>query len=126
MTPEEATIQAFVVAPRRGRYLFLLSNPKRRREGLDKLNHCRDLDPRHVRWLGGGEDAVEALLAAGAGAQAYAISGHAAIDARWLPLAEAVHEAAMGGYATLLCCVPGKLAYFYDEVGERRALLSRG
>ena len=42
-----------------------------------------------------------------------------------LPLAEAVWEATAAGWGTLLGCVPGRLAYYYDECGLRRMLLER-
>ena len=42
-----------------------------------------------------------------------------------MPLAEAVWQAEMAGWGTLLGCVPDRLAYYYDEVGLRRMLLER-
>ena len=40
-------------------------------------------------------------------------------------LAEAVAEVAIGGWGTIISCLPGQLAYYYDECGERRMLLER-
>jgi len=114
-----------VVRERRERYRFLLGDPKRRREGLDRLNHCRDLDERHATWLPSNADVVGMLRDAGAPEQAYVISATPAIDGRTMALADAVREAAMGGWGTLVSCLPGRLAFYYDELGERRAILRR-
>ncbi len=42
---EEKVIAAFIVKEKQNRYRFLLnsSNPKRRIECVNRLNHCRDL-----------------------------------------------------------------------------------
>jgi hypothetical protein len=53
------------------------------------------------------------------------MSSIAALDARELPLAEAVTETELGGWGTLISCVPGRLAYYYDESGDQRLLLER-
>lgn len=45
--------------------------------------------------------------------------------ARELPLAQAVAEAESGGWGTLIICLRGRLAYYYDECGDRRMLLKR-
>jgi hypothetical protein len=53
------------------------------------------------------------------------MSDIADIDGRELPLAEAVDRAELGGFGTIVSCIPGRLAYYYDESGARRLLLSR-
>jgi hypothetical protein len=47
------------------------------------------------------------------------------IDGSVLPPNEAVSAAALGGWGTILSCIPGGLAYYYDECGARRMLLDR-
>jgi hypothetical protein len=53
------------------------------------------------------------------------LSGTPELDGREMPLVEAVWEAEAAGWGTLVGCVPGRLAYYYDETGLRRMLLER-
>lgn len=122
---EKATIRAFVAPPRRTRWLEQLASPKRRRGFLDCLNHCRDIDERYATPLPSNADVVSILRANGAQSTCYILSATDSLDGRELPLAEAVVEAASGGWGTILSCIPGQLAYYYDECGERRLLLKR-
>lgn len=122
---EEKIIRAFFLKERHDRYLMLLGSKKRRNEALNKLNHCRDLDPRFIQWLPSNADIVKILKQKGAPEQAYIISDSKEIDGKTLPLADAIHGAAMGGWGTIISCIAGKLAYYYDEVGERRGILKR-
>ena len=124
-THEEATIRAFVVPPRRTRWLESLASAKRRGQFLDRLNHCRDIDERYATPLPSNADIVAVLRAQGAPGTCYVLSNTAALDGRELPLTEAVAEAESGGWGTLISCLPGRLAYYYDEGGERRMLLER-
>jgi hypothetical protein len=122
---EEAMIRAFVAPPRRTRWLESLASPKRRSGFLDHLNHCRDIDDRYATPVPSNADVVALLKAHGAPATCYILSATDALDGRELPLAEAVAQAHSGGWGTLLSCIPGRLAYYYDECGERRMLLKR-
>lgn len=122
---EEATIRAFITPARRIRWLESLASAKRRGRFLDRLNHCRDIDERYATPLPSNADVVAVLKALGAPATCYVVSCTADLDARELPLARAVAEAESGGWGTLIICVPGRLAYYYDECGERRMLLKR-
>jgi hypothetical protein len=122
---EEATIRAFISPARRMRWLESLASAKRRRRFLDRLNHCGDIDERYARPLASNVDVVALLRARGAPATCYVLSATADLDGRELPLAEAVVEAELNGWGTIVSCLPGRLAYYYDECGERRMLLER-
>jgi hypothetical protein len=122
---EEATIRAFISPPRRTRWLESLASAKRRRRFLDRLNHCPDIDERYATPLRSNADVVAVLEAHGAPPTCYVMSNTAALDSREMPLAEAVAEAELGGWGTIISCLPGRLAYYYDECGERRMLLER-
>lgn len=124
-THEEATIRAFITPARRTRWLESLASARRRGRFLDRLNHCRDIDERYATPLPSNADVVAILKTQGAPATCYVVSCTAALDARELPLSQAVAEAESGGWGTLIVCVPGRLAYYYDECGERRMLLKR-
>ncbi len=121
---EEQTIKAFILKEKSERYLSFLSNKKRRKEVLDRLNHCKDFDERFVQWLPSNADVVKILLQAGSPAEVYVISD-SKLDGKVMPLPDAIHETSMNGSGTIVSCIPGKLAYYYDEVGERRGLLKR-
>lgn len=122
---EEATIRAFISPPRRTRWLESLASAKRRRRFLDRLNHCWDLDERYAKLLSSNVDIVAVLMDHGAPTTCYVLSDTTALDGQELPLAEAVTEAELNGWGTIISCLPGRLAYYYDECGERRMLLER-
>ena len=46
-------------------------------------------------------------------------------DGKTMPLLKAMDETTEAGWGTIISCVPGELAYYYDEEGERRAILER-
>jgi hypothetical protein len=92
---------------------------------LDHLNHCRDIDERYARLLPSNTNVAALLRGHGAPATCYVLSDTAEIDGRTLPLVEAVEAAELGAWGTILSCIPGRLAYYYDECGERRMLLER-
>jgi hypothetical protein len=122
---EEALIRAFMAPERRSRWLEGLASAKRRAKQLDRLNHCRDLDERYATELPSSTDVVALLRARGAPEACYVLSAIRALDGREMRLADAVREAELGGWGTLLGCLPGRLAYYYGESGERRILLER-
>jgi len=122
---EEATIRAFLIPPRRTRWLESLASAKRRGPCLDKLNHCRDLDERYTTPLPSNTDVVALLRSHGAPATCYVLSSTKEIDGLEMPLDEAILATHTGGWGTIVSCIPGRLAYYYDECGDRRMLLKR-
>jgi hypothetical protein len=127
---EEKVIAAFIVKEKQNRYRFLLnsSNPKRRIECVNGLNHCRDLNLKYVTWLPSNAAVLDLLKREGSPAQVYLISGSRTLDGHIMPLEMAVAAVDVmpeNGWGTIISCIPGQLAYYYDEGGERRALLKR-
>ena len=99
MQPHEvATIRAFIIPPRRTRWLESLASAKRRGRFLDRLNHCRDLDERYATPLASNADVVALLKARGAPKICYVLSATAALDGRELALEEAVIQAPLNGW----------------------------
>lgn len=124
MNPHElATIRAFIAPSSQARWLEKLAAVKHRRSFLDRLNHCPDIDRRYATDLPSGADVVTMLLSRGAPSSCYVISDIATIDGCELLLAEAVDHAELGGFGTLVSCIPGRLAYYHDESGSRRMIL---
>ncbi|GAC1471622.1 MAG: hypothetical protein NVSMB9_17980 [Isosphaeraceae bacterium] len=121
MHPHEAfTIRAFIAPARRARWLGALASKKRRGAFLDRLNHCRDLDERFSTPLASNDDVVAALRSLGAPAICYVMSDLATIDGQEMPLDEAVTQSELGGWGTIISCIPGQLAYYSDEAASRR------
>jgi hypothetical protein len=120
---EEATVQAFFSRAKRERFLTLLRSPKRRDKALDALNHFSDFDDRFVTPLGTSDDFADILRACGSPDACYVISNCPGIDARVVPLEGAIDETIIVGFASMLCCVPGRLALFIGEAGTRAYLL---
>jgi len=124
---EEATIRAFVASAKRDRLLTLLGSPKRRRQALDALNHFDDWNERFAQPMKSSVDILALLRRAGAPSECYVISDDDELDGRSMPLDEAVRACEEFDFASILCCIPGKLAFFYDEamVRRNRVLLKR-
>jgi hypothetical protein len=122
---EEQLVRSFFVSAKRQRYLALLGNNRRRRDALDKLNHLHDLDPRYTTEIDSREDVLENLRRKGAPDTCYVLSDIAEIDGQEMPLAEALEAAERGGWGTIIGCIPGRLAYYYGEMGEQRLILER-
>ena len=124
---EEATITAFVVSAKRDRLLGLLSSRKRRKQAVGSLNHFADWDSRYVHPLSPSADILMALERVGAPKLCHVISDAPSIDGREMPLVDAIAAAEVFPFASLLCCVPGRVACFFDEAEapRRRLLLCR-
>jgi len=117
---EEATLRAFVIRAKRDRWLALFGSAKRRKQACAGLNHFADWDPRYVEELSSSSDVLVHLRAAGAPADCRVISDDPALDGCDLPLAEAVAAAEAYSFASILCCLPGQLACFFDEIAAPR------
>lgn len=124
---EQATITAFVVSAKRDRLLGLLSSRKRRKEAVGLLNHFADWDSRYVHPLSSSADVLIALERVGAPRLCHVISDAPSIDGREMPVVDAIAAADAFPFASLLCCVPGCVACFFDEAEapRRRLLLYR-
>ena len=124
---EEATIRAFVIASKRERLLSIFSSAKRRKNATELLNHFGDWDMRYARPISGSGDVLAVLVEAGAGEECHVISDDPRLDGRTLNLVDAIDAAEIYPFATVLCCVPGKLAVFFDEASapRNRLLLKR-
>jgi hypothetical protein len=121
---EDATIQAFIVRERRDRFLELLANPKKRRKIMDSLAHPHPawFDSRYVVSIppsqGSALGISKLLHSMGAPRTCWAISEDAALDRTEVDLDATLAEIVGGGMGTILCCVPGKLAYVESEDGR--------
>jgi len=127
MRHEVATIRAFVVQRKRERYLAQLADAKQREKFTRQLAHFRDLDPRFTKPIppvSQTPDRIASLLRRhGAPPSCWVISEDPRLDARAMDLITALQQVVGYGMGTLLCCLPGTLAYFEGE--DERLLLER-
>lgn len=121
------TIRAFVIPQKRERYVEAVSNDKRRRKFIAKLSHFDDFDPRWIVQIAPASqnpEAIKAMLTKrGATATCQAISEFVELDGQEIPLTDALQKVIGYEMGTILCCVPGRLAYFESE--ETRFILER-
>ena len=122
---EDKTVSFFIRKEKRHRYRYILANPKKRKQGLDRLNHCRDIEDKYAEWLPSNADILGILTKEGSPNNVYLIMEDPEFDGTTLPLAEALSVVSHGGWGTIVSCIPGRLAYYYDECGDRRAILRR-
>lgn len=124
---EEATLRAFVIAAKRDRLLALFGSSQRRRQTLDALNHFAYWDGRFAQPVDSSADVLALLRKTGAPSECHVISNSPELDGREMPLDEAVSACESYSFASVLCCVPGQMAFFFDEVAapRNRVLLRR-
>lgn len=122
---EEKFIASFILKEKRHRWQTQMGNPQKRAAHLVRLNHLHDLDEKYVTWLPSNTDIEQLLLREGSPANGYIFSDSKGIDGKFLQLDDAVDHTMRGGWGTIISCIPGRLAYYYDECGDRRALLIR-
>lgn len=124
---EEATFRAFVIPAKRERLLALFGSAKRRKQARNDLNHFADWDRRFAQSVDSSTDVLMLLRKAGAPPACHVISDSSEFDGREMPLDEAVSACEGYFFASVLCCVPGKLAFFFDEIAapRNRMLLRR-
>jgi hypothetical protein len=129
MDHEEAFVQAFIVPDKQSRYLSLLASRKRRDMFLDRLNHHLDYDPAFAVRVSPEQqtaERIETLLRKrGAPHTCHVISSKSDWDAQDLPLHDALDFVFGSSIGTVLCCIPGRLAYYEAEDIRGRFILSR-
>lgn len=125
---EEAFVKAFIVQEKRERYSQLLANPKRRAKVLGTMYHSLDVIPARMLLIANADhsaEAVERLLRQkGAGPACYLISPERDLDQREMPLREAVAKLISEDGVAVVCCIPGRLAYYKAELEQY--VLERG
>ena len=124
---EQATLGTFVEPVKRERMLALLGSRKRRRKALGELNHFSSWDRRFAHGLPGSMTSTELirlLKRAGTRGDCYILSDNPELDGQELSLAEAIGAAETAQFASLVCCIPRKLAcYFYEMEKPRVRIL---
>jgi hypothetical protein len=125
---EQEFVRSFIQKERRERCSFLLSDPNRRRELTTKLAHFNWFDMRFASPVPGSiahtsVELVSLLRQNGACPVAWVISEDRSIDACVLPLQEAMDSVWGRQMGSVLCCIPGKLAFYCGEEMKSELLL---
>ncbi len=120
---EEATLRAFVLVPRRQRMLALFGSARHRKKARQELNHFVGWDPRWAQVVRSSSSVLSILREAGAPSECHLMADNQDLDGRDMPLDEAVSAAYDESFASVLCCLPGRLAFYFDEVWAPRRLL---
>lgn len=131
-TPQEheAALVRFVSPAKRERVAALLTTARGRRKLVADLPHFGSWHEESVVPLTAQQQTAQAVLGElqrrGAPGVAYLTSARRALDARTLPLADAVREVVGSSSGTVISCIPGRLAYYEDEEHGARWILWSG
>lgn len=126
---ERAFVEAFIDPRRRDRYRLLLAAPEHRHKILDRLNHQLDLRAGIATELPAGlagAGLVAELERHGAPATCHVIADSSDCDGREMALAAAVSFATAHFFGVVLCCLPGRLAFYKPESPAPTFLLESG
>jgi hypothetical protein len=124
---EDSLIGAFVKRGKRDRYREVLTISRRRHNFTSLLAHFRDFDPKYrlpipSHKLFVDNTAIE-LKKRRSTSIVYAISEDPRLDQNELPLVDALKQTVGRGMGTVLCCIPGCLAFVETE--DERFILER-
>lgn len=118
---EIVLVQSFFVKRVQERVLHELFTPKKRDMALQRLDH-RYLSMLKNDYLieikppnSWPEDTYNLLKQHGAPDTCYCLSENELISGKTLPLREALEHAIGFGFASIISCIPGELAYFEAE-----------
>jgi hypothetical protein len=130
MNEHERGFLAFLAEPIRGRMKTLLElGEKRRRDVRSLLHHSVRLDPRFAQHLAGDEAfpaPVEAMLRKrSAPPTCYVLAANGDLDAREIPLADALGAIIGMGSGAFVSCIPGRLGFYQSEAVKSSWLLAR-
>ena len=119
---EEQLVKAFFLKIRRNRYLDGLADPRKRRKFTNEFCHFKHLDPqRMIAILPSQQNpsGIHRLLQQyGAPEECWVVSDESELDGRRMKLQQVLDEIVGRTFATFLCCIDGKLAYFENEDGR--------
>jgi hypothetical protein len=113
------TIRTFVITQKCDRYVEAVSNDKRRRKFIAELSHFGCFDSRWIVPIAPSSQNPDGILKMltnrGAPETCKAISEVKKLDCQEINLEDALQQIIGYGMGTILCCIPGRLAYFESE-----------
>ena len=127
MNNEHALISAFVKRSKRDRYREFLSDPRHRHKFIRQLAHFRDFDPEYRLSVPSNKLFVDnialELQKRRSPSIVFVISEDPSLDAKELPLVDALKQIVGRGMGAVLSCTPGRLAFVETE--DERFILER-
>jgi hypothetical protein len=124
---EQSLIATFVKRNKRDRYREILSNPRLRHKFTSQLAHFTDFDPKYRLPIPSNRLFVDNIAVELKKRHSpnivLAISEDPALDQKELPLLDALQQIVGRGIGTVLCCIPGRLAFVETE--DERFILER-
>jgi len=124
---EHSLIAAFVKRSKRDRYREILSDTRLRHKFTNQLAHFTDFDLKYRLPIPSNKLFVDNISRELQKRQSrklvFAISEAPALDQKELPLVEALKQIVGRGMATVLSCIPGRLAFVETE--DERFILER-
>lgn len=117
----------FVRRSKRDRYREILSDARLRHKFTSQLAHFTDFDPKYRVPIPSNRLFVDIIVAELRARHSreivFAISEDPSLDQREFPLADAIQQIVGRGMGTVLCCIPGGLAFVETE--DERFILHR-
>lgn len=117
---EETFVKTFIASDKRERYLAFLASAKNRRKFMARLYHALETVPACTTHIASRDNFAEkvgrTLLQKGAGKMCYVISPEEDWDGQEMPFGEMLEEVLRLDSVAILCCLPGKLAYYKAEL----------
>ena len=124
---EEIIVSSFVRKTKRERLISLINKSKARQKFCRELADASVFEPNVVVTIPASLQSFAAITRAlrsrGAGPGCYLISENPRLDAKELPIDEAVAMVVGHGFATIISCIPGSLAFFEGEGFSNRFIL---
>ena len=113
---------AFIIKDKQEKYLQVLADPKRRHEILNRFNRILDFAPRFATLVPKelrAADKIVRLLNEKEATQSYHVMAKSlATDGEDSPLREALTQVIAHDSGSVLCCLPGRLAFHKAEAIE--------
>jgi hypothetical protein len=116
----ESFVQNFIVKERRERSRLVLSNPTKRRDFTDKLNHRWEsiFDMRLLHRIGKSDDTsqiIQAQLKLKDQEMCYIISNYSDIDDKFIPFREAFDKVYTRGFGSLIINLSANTLFLETE-----------
>lgn len=126
---EEKFINAFIRPEKRERYRWMLSKAKKRNYFLGRLAHNLDYIEKYATQIPNNMQSVSQITSLlknkGAPENCHIISENSNIDGKDIALHQALEQVIGYSMGTILCCIPGKLAYYESEDLNCRYILEK-
>lgn len=124
---ETLLVESFIIKEQKERFKTLLKNKNGRKKLREALAHSVKFDKRFAHEIPNDKqtarDIVKTLIDNNASKECYLISEHTLFDGKEMELEEAVNKIVGSGIATIISCIPGKLAYYEGEDFYDRLIL---